>query len=66
MRCLLFVLSELDEGLKQAFADYLEELNVNDDLSHFIVAYAREKEQKEYVGWLHNLVDFFANTTPTK
>ncbi len=58
--------SELDEGLKQSFVEYLEELHVNDDLSYFILAYAKEKEQREYLGWLNGLAEFYGKILPKK
>jgi hypothetical protein len=58
--------SELDEGLKQSFVEYLEELHVNDDLSYFILAYAKEQEQREYLGWLNGLAEFYGKILPKK
>ena len=48
----------LDETLQNAFLDYLEDRHVDDDLSFFVLAYARHKEQQEYVNWLHKVLEF--------
>jgi complement component 1 Q subcomponent-binding protein len=49
---------ELDEELQSAFYEYLAERKIDDDLSYFVLAYSREKEQKEYINWLSQLHDF--------
>ncbi|KAJ1408544.1 mitochondrial glycoprotein, partial [Ochromonadaceae sp. CCMP2298] len=43
---------DLDEELQSSFYEYLAERKIDDDLSYFVLAYSREKEQKEYVNWL--------------
>ena len=48
----------LDENLQNAFLDYLEDRRVDEDLSFFVLAYARHKEQTEYVNWLHKVLEF--------
>lgn len=52
--------SDLDESLQGAFYEYLTERNIDDDLSFFVLAYSREKEQKEYTNWLEKLQAFTA------
>lgn len=49
---------DLDENVIDAFFEYLEERQINADLGHFVLAYSREKEQKEYVHWLKNVQEF--------
>lgn len=51
---------ELDENLQAAFYDYLAERGIDDDLSFFVLSYSRDKEQREYVMWLKQLLDFTA------
>lgn len=49
---------ELDEGLQQLFAQYLEERGVDTALASFLPDYVEYKEQKEYIRWLENVKDF--------
>lgn len=49
---------ELDEKVQEEFYAYLEDRKIDDDMSFFILSYAREKEQSEYVHWLKNVIDF--------
>lgn len=51
-------LEDLDENLQTAIDEFLEKRGIDKDLSYFVMAYAREKEQKEYIRWLRNLHDF--------
>eukprot|EP01031_Cornospumella_fuschlensis_P037399 gene37399-45416_t len=51
-------LEDLDENLQSAIDGFLEKRGIDRELSFFVMAYAREKEQKEYVRWLRNLHDF--------
>ena len=48
----------LSESLQDAFVNYLEDRKINSDLCHFIISYSQDKEQREYVHWLTNLVKF--------
>ncbi len=52
------VFNHLDETLQNSFLDYLEDRLVDDDLSFFVLSYARHKEQKEYVNWLNKVLEF--------
>lgn len=52
---------ELDENVQAAFYEYLTERNVDDDLSFFVLAYSRDKEQREYVNWLEKMQNFTAD-----
>jgi len=49
---------QLDESLQEAFKSYLSDRKIDEDLCYFILAYSRNKEQKEYVNWLENMLDF--------
>lgn len=49
---------QLDESLQEAFKSYLSDRKIDEDLCYFILAYSRSKEQKEYVNWLENMLDF--------
>ncbi len=49
---------ELDEGMQEEIYQYLEDRHINESLSQFVYVYAGNKEQKEYVNWLHSLNDF--------
>eukprot|EP01032_Pedospumella_encystans_P000609 gene609-702_t len=51
---------DLEESVQAAFYEYLTERNIDDDLSFFILAHSREKEQKEYINWLEKMQDFTA------
>jgi complement component 1 Q subcomponent-binding protein len=48
----------LDEKLQSSFTEYLAERKINDDFNYFVLSYARFKEEREYMLWLNNLVDF--------
>lgn len=50
----------LAEPLQTAFYEYLAERGVDDDMSFFVLTYSRDKEQREYVHWLKNLLQFSA------
>lgn len=50
--------TELDDKLQTAFVDYLEERGVNAELGRFIVDYAEDKEQREYMTWLGGVEKF--------
>jgi complement component 1 Q subcomponent-binding protein len=50
--------SDLEEAVQESFLDYLEERKIDGDLAFFVLAHAREKEQKEYVNWLQNFESF--------
>lgn len=52
--------SDLDESLQGAFYEYMTERNIDDDLSFFVLAYSRDKEQREYTHWLEKLQAFTA------
>eukprot|EP00622_Pseudochattonella_farcimen_P000308 FR734766.1.p1 GENE.FR734766.1~~FR734766.1.p1 ORF type:complete len:178 (+),score=20.99 FR734766.1:259-792(+) len=49
---------ELDESLKDAFHEYLEDLGVNESLAGFIAMYSDHEEQKEYIKWLQDVQTF--------
>jgi complement component 1 Q subcomponent-binding protein len=49
---------DLDDAVTEAFLDYLEERKIDADLGYFVLAYSREKEQREYVNWLKNIQSF--------
>eukprot|EP01039_Chlorochromonas_danica_P007931 gene7931-8750_t len=51
-------LGDLDEQLQQGLSRFFEKRGIDRELAVFIVAYSREKEQKEYVRWLKNLHSF--------
>lgn len=50
--------SELDDKLQGAFQEYLEERGVNEELGRFIIDFAEDKEQREYMNWLQGVQDF--------
>lgn len=52
------VFTELDDKLQQAFVDYLEERGVNAELGRYILDYAEDKEQREYMKWLEGVKNF--------
>nr|CCC90958.1 putative p22 protein precursor [Trypanosoma congolense IL3000] len=50
--------ADLEDSLVEAFASYLEERGVNDDLGNFIERYSYWAEQAEYEEWLGNINKF--------
>lgn len=50
--------SELDETLRQAFLDYLDERGINKQLADYLVELLQEKMNTEYMLWLQKLRDF--------
>ena len=50
--------SDLDEGVADAFGEYLEERGINDELAKYIQACMTDKEQKEYELWMTNISKF--------
>jgi complement component 1 Q subcomponent-binding protein, mitochondrial len=52
------IFHQLNEDLQEAFYAYLQERNVDDDLSFFILSYSRVKEQTEYRNWLNSVMAF--------
>jgi complement component 1 Q subcomponent-binding protein len=52
---------DLDEEVKEMFYDYLAARKIDDDLSHFVLAYSAKKEQAEYENWLSKLSEFTAD-----
>jgi len=48
----------LAEDVQKSFYDYLEERNIDEDLCYFIISYAKDKEQREYLNWLEKTVAF--------
>lgn len=51
---------DLDASLRDAFQLYLSERRIDDDLAFYILSEARNKEEREYRGWLTNLAEFYA------
>ncbi|KAJ7730972.1 mitochondrial glycoprotein [Mycena maculata] len=50
--------STLDVGVQEDFEKFLEERDVNETTAFFIPAYAKYKEQREYMHWLENVKKF--------
>lgn len=50
--------TELDDKLQTAFVDYLEERGVNAELGRYILDFAEDKEQREYMKWLAGVKKF--------
>ncbi|OQS02052.1 hypothetical protein THRCLA_05548 [Thraustotheca clavata] len=49
---------DLENDVQEAFADYLNDRHINDELANFIMEYSDLKEQKEYVTFLENVQKF--------
>ena len=49
---------QLSDSLKGAVLGYLEDREVDQDLSYFILSHSANKEQKEYENWLRKLMEF--------
>jgi complement component 1 Q subcomponent-binding protein, mitochondrial len=45
----------LDEGLQASFKAYLEERGIDDDMAFFILSKSQQKEQNDYLDWLHKV-----------
>jgi hypothetical protein len=54
------VFDELADGLRDAFAGYLAERGVNEDLGEWLRHALYDKEQREYIGWLRRVGAFVA------
>lgn len=54
----LQLVSCLDPDLQDAFKDYLVDRGVNAELTNFLLLHLRQKEQDQYVNWLHGLENF--------
>ena len=52
------VFDQLDETLQDAFYEYLADRKIDSDMSFFILAFSRSKEQSEYVNWIKNVAEF--------
>ncbi|CAA6662151.1 unnamed protein product [Spirodela intermedia] len=48
----------LDPDLQDAFKDYLVDRGVNAELTNFLLLHLRQKEQDQYLNWLHGLENF--------
>ena len=51
---------ELDESVQEEFHKYLEARGIDETLANYIMESYEDKEQKEYMGWLHNVSNFVA------
>lgn len=51
---------DLEPSVQDAFYNFLEDRKVDDDLSFFVLAHSREKEQAEYLNWLKGVLSFVA------
>ncbi|KAJ8769450.1 hypothetical protein K2173_002940 [Erythroxylum novogranatense] len=47
-----------DENLQKAFHKYLEIRGIKPSTTNFLLEYMIEKDNKEYLKWLHNIKDF--------
>ena len=52
------VFDQLDETLQDAFYEYLADRKIDNDMSFFVLAHSRSKEQREYVNWINNVLAF--------
>ena len=48
----------LDAKVQDLFMDYLEERGINSQLADHVRESLADKEQQEYVSWLHNVKSF--------
>lgn len=51
---------QLEESVVEAFYDYLEDRHINADMAFFVRSYSFNKEQREYVNWLQQMLEFTA------
>jgi len=49
---------DLDEDLQNGIASFLETRKIDSDFGYFVLAYATDKEQREYVNWLNKFHEF--------
>ena len=52
------VFDQLDETLQDAFFEYLADRKVDNDMAFFVLTYSRNKEQREYMTWMKNMLAF--------
>ena len=52
------VFDQLEDTLKDAFYEFLGDRKIDNDLAFFVLAYSRDKEQREYMHWLSNVIRF--------
>lgn len=55
---------ELDESVAEQFHMYLEARGIDETLANYIMESYEDKEQKEYMGWLHNVSNFVSAKKP--
>lgn len=48
----------LDETLQDSMIKFLAERGIDEDMSFFIISYARDKEEREYKNWLKTFIQF--------
>lgn len=48
----------LEETLQVALLQYLSERGIGEDMSFFIISYARDKEEREYQKWIKEFIRF--------
>lgn len=52
------IFDRLSDDLRESMLTFLEDRGIDDDMAFFVVAYAENKEQREYVNWLKKLMIF--------
>ena len=52
------VFDQLEDTVKDAFYEFLSDRKVDNDLAFFVLAFSREKEQREYMQWLTSVIQF--------
>jgi len=48
----------IDQDVQTLFEGYLEERGINSAMALFLPEYCEQKDQKEYVNWLHSVANF--------
>ena len=51
---------DLDDAFQQGLDAWLSALGIDGDLCDFIDHFAADKENREYIRWLHKLQEFIA------
>ncbi|KAH7447905.1 hypothetical protein KP509_01G126700 [Ceratopteris richardii] len=55
------IFEDLDEDLQQGFHEILEVRGLTAKFAWYMMDYMTDKEQREYVRWLHRVRDFLSN-----
>ena len=52
------IFDKLSDDLRESMLSYLADRSIDEDMAFFIMAYSENKEQREYMNWLKNVMTF--------